>query len=77
MVLLGTSPTSFLGEVHFFFSGLPAGPTYRPPVRHSNPDAPLQKACARTPVYTAVDGRLLTAVYVGLQIHNGTVWVPI
>ena len=42
MVLLGTSPTSFLGEVHFFFSGLPAGPTYRPLVRHSNPDAPLK-----------------------------------
>ena len=41
MVLLGTSPTSFLGEVHFFFSGLPAGPTYWPPVRHSNPDTPL------------------------------------
>jgi len=30
-----------LGEVHFFFSGLAAGPTYHPPVRHSNPDTPL------------------------------------
>ena len=47
MVLLGTSPTSFywiLGEVQFFFSGLSAGPTYRPPVRHSNPDTPLLTA---------------------------------
>ena len=26
----------------FFFSGLTAEPTYRPPVRHSNPDAPLE-----------------------------------
>ena len=41
MVLLGTFPTFFLGEVQFFFSGLEAGPTYRPPVRHSNPDTPL------------------------------------
>ena len=41
MVLLGTFPTFFLGEVLFFFSGLEAGPTYRPPVRHSNPDTPL------------------------------------
>ena len=41
MVLLGTSPTSFLGEVQFFFSGLPAGPTYWPLVWHSNSDAPL------------------------------------
>ena len=45
MVLLETFPTSFLGEVwaksFFFFSGLTAGPTYRPPVRHSNPDTPL------------------------------------
>jgi hypothetical protein len=29
------------GEVQFFFSGLTAGPTYQPPVRHSNPDTPL------------------------------------
>ena len=42
MDLLGTSPTSFLGEVLFFFSGLTAGPTYQPPVRHSNPDTPLR-----------------------------------
>ena len=45
MVLLETFPTSFLGEVwaklFFFFSGLTAGPTYRPLVRHSNPDTPL------------------------------------
>ena len=36
-----TSQTLFLGKVHFFFSGLTAGPTYRPLVRHSNPDTPL------------------------------------
>ena len=30
-----------VGEVLFFFSGLMAGPTYRPPARHSNPDTPL------------------------------------
>ena len=44
MVLLGTSPTSFLLNFrgsHFLFSGLTAGPTYRPPVWHSNPDTPL------------------------------------
>ena len=36
-----------------------------------------QKACAGTPVYMAIDGHLLTAIYVGLQIHNGMVQVPI
>ena len=41
MVLLETFPTYFLGEVQFFFSGLMVGPTYRPPVRHSDPDTPL------------------------------------
>ena len=44
MVLLGTPPTSFLPNFRgspFFFSGLTAGPTYRPLVRHSNPDTPL------------------------------------
>ena len=46
MVLLETSPTSFLGEVHFFFSGLMAGPTYRPPVRHSNPDTATPLGCS-------------------------------
>ena len=49
MVLLGTSPTSFFGEVLFFFSGLTAGPTYRPPVRHSNPDAPLKRSSKKKP----------------------------
>ena len=39
LVLLRTSPTSFFSEV-LFFSGLTAGPTYRPLVWHSNPDAP-------------------------------------
>jgi hypothetical protein len=34
-------PNHFLGEVLFFFSGLTAGPTYQPLVRHSNPDTPL------------------------------------
>ena len=44
MVLLGTPPASFLPNFRgspFFFSGLTAGPTYRPPVRHSNADTPL------------------------------------
>ena len=47
MVLLGTPPTSFLLNFRgspFFFSGLTAGPTYRPPVRHSNPDTPLVRS---------------------------------
>ena len=47
MVLLGTPPTSFLLNFRgspFFFSGLTAGPTYRPLVRHSNPDTPLPSA---------------------------------
>ena len=30
-----------LGEVNFFFSGLVTGPTYQPPVWHSNPNTPL------------------------------------
>ena len=34
-------PNLFFRQSPFFFSGLTAGPTYRPPVRHSNPDAPL------------------------------------
>ena len=54
MVLLGTSPTSFFGEVHFFFSGLTAGPTYRPPVRHSNPDAPLPSSLQATVVNSVI-----------------------
>ena len=41
MDLLGTSPTSFSGEVLFFFSGLTARPTYQPLVQHSNADTPL------------------------------------
>ena len=31
----------FLVRSNFFFSGLTAGPTYQPQVRHSNPDTPL------------------------------------
>ena len=41
MALLKTSPTSFLGEVQFFFSGLTAEPTYWLTVWHSNPNTPL------------------------------------
>ena len=36
-------PNLFSGEGPFFFSGLTAGPTYQPSVRHSNPDTPLFK----------------------------------
>ena len=31
----------FLVRSNFFFSGQTAGPTYQPPVWHSNPDTPL------------------------------------
>ena len=44
MVLLRTSPTSFLLNFRgspIFFSGLTAGPTYQPLVWHSNPNTPL------------------------------------
>ena len=34
-------PQPFFSVKSFFFSGLTAGPTYRPLVRHSNPDTPL------------------------------------
>jgi len=30
-----------------------------------------------SPIYMAVDGHLLMAIYIGLQICNGTVRVPI
>src|SRR5882757_6601411 len=36
-----TSQTLVFGKVQFFFSGLMARPTYQPPVRHSDPNAPL------------------------------------
>ena len=36
-------PNLFSGEGPFFFSGLTAGPTYQPSVRHSNPDTPLSE----------------------------------
>jgi len=39
--IVWTSQTLVFGKVQFFFSGLMAGPTYQPLVRHSNPDAPL------------------------------------
>ena len=38
-------PNPFLCKVQFFFSGLTAGPTYRPLVRHSNADTPLLLQC--------------------------------
>ena len=34
-------PKPFFWGRSFFFSGLMAGPTYQPSVRHSNPDASL------------------------------------
>jgi len=34
-------PNLFFRRSPFFFSGLTAGPTYQPPVQHSNPDTPL------------------------------------
>src|SRR5882757_6345592 len=39
--IVWTSQTLVFGKVQFFFSGLMVGPTYQPPVRHSNPNAPL------------------------------------
>ena len=41
IVLYGPPKPSF-GRSPFFFSGLMTGPTYRPLVRHSNADTPLQ-----------------------------------
>jgi hypothetical protein len=38
---MDTSRTFFFWQGPFFFSGLTAGPTYRPLVQHSNPDTPL------------------------------------
>ena len=47
-------PNPFLGKVHFFFSGLTAGPTYRPLVRHSNADTPLVKKVINPPFFYPV-----------------------
>ena len=41
IVLYGPPKPSFGRSPFFFFSGLMTGPTYRPLVRHSNPDTPL------------------------------------
>ena len=36
------APQPLFSAKSIFFSGLTAGPTYQPPVWHSNPDAPLE-----------------------------------